>query len=465
MQTFLSLRLQAALVAILFVGSIGALVFNVFSALVPRERELQVREQLREVSQKMAVAAAASWPSLREMETRRPEEVDRRLVEIGSEAMAAYPDVEGGFYLNSSVDRFSGFAQGSAKRPPPDRRVRNEPPPMESPLIRVQAQQSLNLAPGQFLLNIRDVGPSRVAVLTEPVGVERPASLATWVMFRLVDPKDIGVQLLRYQLSIGLAFAGLASAVLLAWNMGRMIRRQNIEQSRLQQELRRSEHLAALGTLLAGVAHEVRNPLAAIRSTVQLWQRLPDTAQNPNSLTAVVRAVDRINEIVSQLLQFSRTSGDERETVDVRHLLDETLNLVSAKAHEQSVAIERHFDGHPAMISASGQALRQVFLNLATNALQAMPNGGTLRCCETRKDRTVEITFADTGPGVSVEDRAHLFEPFFTTRADGTGLGLAICREIITQHDGHIELVSDNSPGATFRIVLPVDHSSAAQRT
>jgi len=456
MRSVSSFQIQAALVALLFLGSLSALVFNVFSAVVPRERELQVREDLREASRQMASVAARHSSRKRLIDDRNRTEVDRNLAAISEQVLAKFANVEGGFYLNGGLDRFSGFAQGSGEPHPLDRRVRNDPPPMEAPLIRVQAEESLELEPGQFLLNIRDVGPSRVAVLTEPVGTARPAALATWVMFRLVDPKELGTQVRRYQVSIGLAFGGLVAAVLLAWNMGRLIRRQNLEREQLQQELRRSEHLAALGTLLSGVAHEVRNPLAAIRSTVQLWERLPETARNPGSLTAIVQAVDRINEIVSQLLQFSRTSGDVREAIEMNQLLGETLDLVAAKAQEQSVIIDRQTDGESVALSASGQGLRQVFLNLATNALQVMPAGGTLHCHATRKDGTVEIMFADTGPGVSVEDRSHLFEPFFTTRSDGTGLGLAICREIVTQHGGKIELVTEARPGATFRITLPI---------
>jgi signal transduction histidine kinase len=456
MRVLSSFRLQAVLVAILFLGSLAALVFNAFSAVVPRERELHVREQLREASQKMAGAVVSQWPNVQEAEARPREDVDRHLAAISEQTLVAYPNVEGGFYLGDAIDRFSGFARGSGKPPPPDHRVRNDPPPMETALIRVQAQQSLSLPVGEFLLNIRDVGPSRVAVLTEPVGTTRPAPLATWVMFRLVDPKELGTQVRRYQLSIGLALGGLATAVLLAWNMNRLIRRQNIEREQLQRDLRRSEHLAALGTLLSGVAHEVRNPLAAIRSTVQLWERLPETMQNPGSLTAVIAAVDRMNQIISQLLQFSRTTANARDVVTVDHLLAETLDLVAAQAQNQSVTIERQLDTHDRSVSASGQALRQVFLNLVTNALQAMPTGGVLRCRTEAHHETIAITFADTGPGVSVEDRSHLFEPFFTTRTDGTGLGLAICREIITQHEGRIELVSDAGPGATFRVTLPI---------
>ena len=223
-----------------------------------------------------------------------------------------------------------------------------------------------------------------------------------------------------------------------------------------QRAAQRTEHLAVLGKLLAEVAHEVRNPLAGIRSTVQLWERLPDTARTHDSIQAVIQAVDRLNDIVSRLLYFARMDNAERQPVSINSVLTETLNLLEAQAADQSVAIARDFDQRLPSISGSASALRQVFLNLATNALQAMPQGGRLQCrtsYESQK-RTVEVHFADTGPGISPEDRKHLFEPFFTTRPDGTGLGLAVCREFVVQHGGQIE-VEAGGPGATFRVVLP----------
>ncbi len=219
----------------------------------------------------------------------------------------------------------------------------------------------------------------------------------------------------------------------------------------------RAEHLAVLGKLLAGVAHEVRNPLAGIRSTVQLWERLPDTARTPESIHAVIQGVDRLNEIVSRLLLFARVGdSEERQPVLVNSVLTETLNLLEAQAGSQSVRIERDFDPGLPIVRGSASALRQVFLNLATNALQAMPQGGKL-CCRTRHEpqqHVVEICFTDTGPGVPPDVRKRLFEPFFTTRPEGTGLGLALCREFVLQHGGKIE-VEGGGPGATFRVILP----------
>jgi signal transduction histidine kinase len=276
-------------------------------------------------------------------------------------------------------------------------------------------------------------------------------------MFRLVDPEQLRNDLRHYQVSSLLALGGLGLSVLLMLNYGRTLRRQRLERDALRGELRRSEHLAALGKLLAGVAHEIRNPLAAIRSTVQLWQRLPEEFHTSGSMEAVVQAVDRLNEIVTRLLYFARSESADRQTVQVNDLLTETSQLLQAQAAEQGVSVELDLDAGLPPVLASPSALRQVFLNLATNALQSMSHGGRLRFGSRARpqDRSVEVVVSDTGAGVSSDAQAHLFEPFFTTRPEGTGLGLAICREIVLQHDGKIEFVSGDKTGAVLRVILP----------
>jgi signal transduction histidine kinase len=305
-------------------------------------------------------------------------------------------------------------------------------------------------------VQVLEVESSRVVVATEPVGRDRPAPLATWVMVRLTGPEQQREELRRYQASTGLALGGIVLALILTANLGRTLRRERAQRERLHEQLRRSEHLAALGTLLAGVAHEVRNPLAGIRSTVQLWQRLPDQARTPESLAAVVRAVDRLNALVGRLLYFARTGHDEHRPVDLNAVVREALALLQPQADAQGVTLAADLAPDLPRVSGSAEALRQVALNLALNALQAMPGGGLLTC-RTRAPggARVELEVADTGPGVAAADRAHLFEPFYTTRPEGTGLGLALCREIVRQHGGDITLGPDPGPGAIFRVVLP----------
>ncbi|HXT60726.1 MAG TPA: ATP-binding protein [Pirellulales bacterium] len=476
----MSLRLQTALVVLLFLGSLSALVFNVFTAQVSPEREREVRRQLREASRRMVDEASTPAVSTGGQGAADFERLNGRLAEIAEGALADFPGIEGGFYLNQGLDRFAGYAfptrepergpprekrPHEKKRPPPppasrssSPRPRTDPPPNELPYIRLQAKHSLDSEPGDFLLSIHDIRLSRVMIVTEPVGRARPAPLAAWVMYRLVDPGQLDNQVKRYQASTGLAIGGLALALLLTLSLGRSLSHQRVEQQQLREELRRSEHLAALGKLLAGVAHEVRNPLAAIRSTVQLWQRLPETARTPASLDAVIQAVDRLNGTVSQLLLFSRVDQSQREPVDVNQLWRETLELIAAQAAEQRVECVSDLAADLPLVAGSASALRQVFLNLATNALQAMPEGGRLQirtACDARGGE-VEIQVSDSGPGISAEHQRHLFEPFFTTRPDGTGLGLAMCREILVQHGGQIEYLAAAGPGAAFRLRLPV---------
>jgi signal transduction histidine kinase len=274
-------------------------------------------------------------------------------------------------------------------------------------------------------------------------------------MYRLVDPRMLDSQVRRYQASTALALAGLLLAFGLTTRLGLNLKREQHEQMRLRDELRRSERLASLGKLLAGVAHEVRNPLAAIRSTVQLWERMPERARTPESLAAVIHAVDRLNETVTQLLLFSRADGTAHIPLDINASLRETVELFAVQAAEQRVEFETHFSVGLPQVVGSDSALRQVFANLITNALDAMPTGGRLEVTARRSASDVVIEFAARGEGIAPEVAPHLFEPFFTTRSQGTGLGLAICREIVVQHNGTIELVSGAEKGARFRVTLP----------
>jgi signal transduction histidine kinase len=213
--------------------------------------------------------------------------------------------------------------------------------------------------------------------------------------------------------------------------------------------------------MLAGVAHEVRNPLAAIRSTVQVYQRLPP-ARDPSMLDPILQNVDRLNALVSRLLFFVRTGHDERRPIDLNAIVQETLSLLRAQAESQGVLIQAELTPELPLLFGSAQALQQVVLNLATNALQAMLEGGKLLCRTRRSEALsrIELWVADTGPGIAAEELPHLFEPFHTTRPEGTGLGLALCREIVQQHGGQIELDHLSGWGAVFRVTLPIEPAS-----
>jgi two-component system, NtrC family, sensor histidine kinase HydH len=452
-----STRWQAIVVGMLFLGSLAALLVNTFATLALPQRELQARHDLREAGRRMADRASPIIAAMSAGDIDRQPHWDKQLRDVANEILVDYPGVEGGFYVIQAGGIFGAYAFPTSPHKPEAKSERREPPPLETPYIRLQAQESLTLQAGESLTNIRDVGPSRVMFLTEPVGAGRPALAAAWVMFRLVDPGQLGILVHRYQFSTVLALGGLGLSVLLMLNLGRTLRRQRLVYENLRAELRRSEHLAALGKLLAGVAHEIRNPLAGIRSTIQLWQRFPEKSQTTGSMEAVIQATDRLSDIVARLLYFSRSDSTERQAVNVNDVLIETFQLLGAQAEKQGVSMELDLAADMPLVLASPSGLRQVFLNLATNALQAMPHGGRLHCVSqvSEQDHGVEILLSDTGGGISREVRAHLFEPFFTTRPEGTGLGLAICREIILQHNGVIELLDKDGAVAVFRVTLP----------
>lgn len=492
------------IVGAVFLASLVALVASAGIALWGTTDELAARDQLRAAAAELAAVArepAARLPD--RAGSVLPESDNRRLAEIARRALANYPEVEGGFYLARS-DQFAGAVmtgpdptlepkvedrkaierkdldkksdkkkgdQKDAEKKASERKNaelkegamnpvagRRDPPPLETPSIRLQCREALNSdSTSSPVVELRDVGPSRVAVATAAVGEERPAVVAVWVMVRLTGPQQQKARFGRLQIATGLSLAGVLLALGLSIGLIRSLRSEERRRAALGDELRKAEHLASLGRLLAGVAHEVRNPLAAIQSTVQLWQRLPDQARTPESLAAIIGAVGRLNELVGRLLLFARAGHEVRRRVDLNAVVAETLELIRAQAEAQGVAIDSDLASALLPVSSAAQALGRVVLNLVTNALQAMPAGGRLECRTRRVTRDrIELAVADTGPGIPDAIRDRLFEPFFTTRPDGTGLGLALCREVARQHGGDVTLDPASGPGATFRVTLPV---------
>jgi two-component system, NtrC family, sensor histidine kinase HydH len=468
MRVRFSLRWQIALVVGLFAASLLILLSVSVAVLLMPARRAQEQRRLTEASHRMAEAAAVLLSKLpAEMPSQPPPDWPQRLADITFRVLSHYPGVEGGYYLAGPWGQFTGHAfpidlhppppppQSPAKPPPPSM----EPPPREKDFIAPQCQASLSAEPGAAATGEFNIPPSRILVVTEPVGQPRPALMATWVMTRLTSPEHLAEQTRRYQVAAGLALFGILMALLLTANLGRNLSRERQQREQLGEELRRAEHFAALGKLLAGVAHEVRNPLAAIRSTVQLYQRLPETRRDPSALDTILHGVDRLNALVSRLLFFMRSGHEERRPVDVNAIVRETISLLHAQADSQHVALQTELASDLPPLLGSMQALQQVVLNLMTNALQAMPDGGTLRC-RTRwleGPPRIELSIADTGPGIAAAELPHLFEPFHTTRPEGTGLGLALCREIVQQHGGRIELERQEGWGAVFRVTLPFE--------
>ena len=461
MQMRFGLRWQMILVVVLFAASLVVLLSSTLVAIQLPAREQELRLLLIEASRRMAEEAVFLLEKPLHFRQDPPPLWRPQLTDIANRVLEGSHGVEGGFYLDP-WHKFIGhaFPTNPYRTPesPLGSALSDDPPPNEKSPIHDQCVNSLNLDGPN--VRISEIGPSRVMIVTEPVGRERPARMATWVMTRLTSPEHTATELTRFRVSTALAMAGILAALVLTANLGRNLRRERHQREQLREELRRAEHLAALGRLLAGVAHEVRNPLAAIRSTAQLYQRLP--SRDPSMLDPILQSVDRLNALVSRLLFFVRSGHEQRRPIDVNAIVQETLALLRAQADSQQVVLQTELASDLPPLLGSAPALQQVVLNLASNALQAMPNGGTLRCgtrCLSGPPR-IELWIADTGPGIAAEELPHLFEPFHTTRPEGTGLGLALCREIVQQHGGEIELDRQPGWGAVFRVTLPVADSA-----
>jgi signal transduction histidine kinase len=231
---------------------------------------------------------------------------------------------------------------------------------------------------------------------------------------------------------------------------------KSAEITEITQRLWQSAKLATIGELAASIAHELNNPLATVSLHVEsmLGQTAPDEPRR-QALKVVEQEIDRMANLVANLLQFSRRSREQISTVDVREEIDKTLELIHFHLRKQRIAVVREFADELPVIQADRQRLRQLFLNLIINAGDAMPQGGTLTIRVSATDKvTVEII--DTGVGIAPKDLPRVMEPFFTTKpeGEGTGLGLPICRRIAKEHGGKLKIASEPGRGTTVRVVL-----------
>ncbi|HYA29039.1 MAG TPA: ATP-binding protein [Acidobacteriota bacterium] len=237
----------------------------------------------------------------------------------------------------------------------------------------------------------------------------------------------------------------------------------------LEEDLKRADRLALMGTLAAGLAHEIRNPLGGIKGAAQLLRRTVDGNATVKDFTDImIREVDRVNQLIEQLLDLSRPAELDLAPVNIHEVLDGVLLLEGQTISDREILIKKRFDPSLPPVRADRAQLTQVFLNLVKNAFQAMLHSGTLTVATrletdfrirgqgSESNRFIWVDIADEGAGIREEDLAHIFSPFFTTKTNGTGLGLATCYRIIKEHGGTIRVESIEGKGSTFRVSLMV---------
>ena len=269
----------------------------------------------------------------------------------------------------------------------------------------------------------------------------------------LLTPEGFAV---RIGFSVSLLFSEWHEAT------GLIITFQDLTEIRsMEESVRRKDRLAAVGRVAAGLAHEIRNPLGAMRGAIQVLEsKMPPESLQSGLMDIILKESDRLNTIITNFLGYARPMAATFTETDVREAIKDTIALLrhSPDVLEHHILTEK-LGSDPVIVIADGSQLKQIFWNLARNALQAMPEGGELTIgVETIPNKRIRITFQDTGTGMSSDQVEQLFEPFSNSTTGGTGLGLSIVYQIVRDHNGVINVRSREGEGTTITVELPTEN-------
>ena len=232
------------------------------------------------------------------------------------------------------------------------------------------------------------------------------------------------------------------------------------ERKNLEAQMQRADRLAAVGEIAAGVAHEIRNPLTCIKGFVQLIEEDLHSDDDKLAYTKIIiEEADRLNRIICELLYYARPSDTSRTLVDINSIIDNALVLLNFKISKPMIQVHKKYSDNLPAILADEEQVKQLFLNLIINSLQAIDAEGeiniTTDLCTDHK--FVRVMIHDTGKGIEKRDLKRLFDPFYTTKEEGTGLGLAVAQRVVELHGGHIEIESQAGQGTTFTVYIPTE--------
>lgn len=226
-----------------------------------------------------------------------------------------------------------------------------------------------------------------------------------------------------------------------------------------EERSRRQDRLVALGEIAAGMAHEIRNPLAGIKTGVEYLGRFIDK-KNSGAVNLIVNEINRLNRIVTDMTQYANRPPIKLENVNIQDIIDISLAFLNNEIEKKGIEIRKEFDERVPLLKLDSDQIREVFDNTILNAIQATKYNGkiTISTILLGKEGRVEIRITDDGIGILKKDSERIFNPFFTTKRGGTGLGLSICHRIISEHNGYISISSKEGEGTTVKITLPINH-------
>lgn len=470
-----TLQRQLTLLLALFVGlgaAAGWLLVELFHS---RESNLAARTQ-SELSQANARLIRAFLESNLAQTTQISVQQDDALWQLSNQVLATFPRVEGGFYLEQA-DRLLGYAYPTHGGIVPKRDI---PPTERGIILDLVLQTTRQGLPQERVLHS---GLDTVVLRAEPL----PFSGAVWTMKRIPQPQDNRSRLLtvllvcmvliavawtvliliqlrygvkRLQYGIKAIEEGRAEQIVpLPTEMGQVgaaINTMHQRRRELEQRLRRMDRLASLGQLVAGVAHEVRNPLASLRLNLEYLERQALRQGSSLSIASLIEQIDRLESLVQRLLYFDKTQQEEEWATDsLEAVVEEAVSLLRLKAEQQSIELIYQPPDQPLpLVPLRYRSLSQVMVNLILNAIQASRADQRIVASVAEQSHYLIAWVEDEGEGIPSELQDRIFDPFVSTKSDGTGLGLSISHEIVVQHGGYIDLMS--RPGCTrFSVYLP----------
>ncbi len=289
------------------------------------------------------------------------------------------------------------------------------------------------------------------------------AALGTVTHFREAWPGNTPFILSEYGQAAAFLIAGVVGGALASAERGATRRLQqavtsleaaNAELRASHEQLRRADRLSSLGEIAAGLAHEIRNPLGAVKGALEIIEsRAAAASPEAEFATLASREIARLDNLISEFLAYARPHDPERREVDIYDVLERVASLVAGEAERHGVVLDLKRTLLPT-VSIDAEQMAQVFLNLVLNAVQVTPSGGHVQIAATGSPGTLMVDVCDQGPGIPEEHRTRVFDPFFSTKKNGTGLGLSISQRIVQSHGGSIDVLQA-ARGTIVRVLLP----------
>ena len=237
-----------------------------------------------------------------------------------------------------------------------------------------------------------------------------------------------------------------------------IIEKRAQERLKLIEQLNRAEHLSTLGEMVAGISHEIRNPLGIIRSSSELLKKkMADRDPSSSIPDIIIEESVRLNNIITDFLNFAKPKSPYFKACKIEEVLEKNINFLTSQIKEEGCIIKKHYDDDLPEINADADMLYQAFLNILINAMQAMPEGGIIYVKVSTENNNVTILFEDEGEGIPEDIKGKIWDPFFTTKAKGTGLGLGIVKNIIESHGGSVGIDQKPNAGTRVKVKLPVN--------